>query len=116
MTITLTDKAVLKIETMRREKHPDEPYFRIAIEAGGCQGLSYKFSFEKIAHEKDKSIVFDNFVLIIDPKSFLYLDGMQLDWMQSLKEQRFNITLPVKTSNCSCGSSFTILGESDDAR
>lgn len=103
--ITVTPKAIQKIR-QTFEKQGVEGYLRLGILGGGCSGLSYQFKFETKTRPTDKVFDFDGVRILVDPKSFLYLSGLTLDYKESLMQSGFAFDNPHATKNCGCGSSF----------
>ena len=103
--IEVTSAAVEKIRTMLVENKVDGG-LRLGIVGGGCSGLSYKFRFEKQPRATDNVFEVDGGTLMVDPKSFEYLDGMTLDFKNTLMEQVFVFNNPNATKSCGCGKSF----------
>ncbi len=103
--ITVTPKAIQKIR-QTFEKQGVEGYLRLGILGGGCSGLSYQFKFETKTRPTDKVFEFDGVRVIVDPKSYLYLSGLTLDYKESLMQSGFAFDNPHATKNCGCGSSF----------
>jgi iron-sulfur cluster assembly protein len=103
--IEVTSAAVEKIRTMLVENKVDGG-LRLGIVGGGCSGLSYKFRFETQPRSTDNVIEVDGVTLMVDPKSFEYLDGMTLDFKNTLMEQAFVFHNPNATKSCGCGKSF----------
>lgn len=104
--ITVTDNAVNKIRTMLTEN--DEHAMRLGIVGGGCSGLSYKFRYEKRPRETDTVMEVDGVTLLVDPKSMKYLDGMILDYEETILEQAFRFKNPNAQKSCGCGRSFQV--------
>ena len=99
---------------------PDDGGLRVGITGGGCSGLSYSIRFDTKPRERDRTFVFGAGLetandpsgarpvrLFVDPKSFLYLAGMVLDFEETLMRQGFNFINPNSTKSCGCGSSFS---------
>lgn len=81
---------------------------RLGVLGGGCSGLSYQFKFAPEARSRDYVFEFDNDVRVfVDPKSMVFLDGMTLDWQDSLMQSGFVFQNPHATKNCGCGTSFS---------
>jgi len=74
---------------------------------GGCSGLSYLFKFDVKARATDQVFEFDDVKVFVDPKSMLYLDGMTLDWKDSLIHSGFEFDNPHAKKSCGCGTSFS---------
>ena len=104
--ITLTPKAISKIR-QTFQKQGVEGYLRLGILGGGCSGLSYQFKFDTKTRPTDKVFDYgDGVRVIVDPKSFLYLSGLTLDYKETLMQSGFEFNNPHATKNCGCGSSF----------
>ncbi len=105
--IQVTSKAVQKIREAFARQGVSEGGLRLGVIGGGCSGLSYQFKFESQPRPTDKVYEFDGVQIYIDPKSLLYLDGMTLDYKESLIHSGFAFDNPNATRNCSCGTSFS---------
>ncbi len=99
---------------------PDAGGLRVGITGGGCSGLSYNIRFDTQPRERDRTFLFGEGLetpndpsgakavkIFVDPKSFLYLAGMVLDFEETLMRQGFNFINPNSTKSCGCGSSFS---------
>ncbi|MBV8552369.1 MAG: iron-sulfur cluster assembly accessory protein [Acidobacteriaceae bacterium] len=80
---------------------------RLGVLGGGCSGLSYQFKFAADPRPKDYIFEFDDVKVFVDPKSMLFLDGMTLDWQDSLMQSGFVFHNPHATKSCGCGTSFS---------
>jgi iron-sulfur cluster assembly protein len=107
--IEVTEKALAQIRVaMKRENiSPAEGGLRLGVQGGGCSGLSYNISFDTQPRERDRIFQFGDVRVFIDPKSFLYLSGMVLDYEQTLMRQGFVFHNPNAQKTCGCGSSFS---------
>ncbi len=104
--INLTPKAISKIK-QTFEKQGVVGFLRLGILGGGCSGLSYQFKFETKARPSDKVFEYtDGVKVVVDPKSFLYLSGLTLDYKETLMQSGFEFNNPNATKGCGCGSSF----------
>lgn len=104
--IEVTPKAVGKIrEAFAREGVSGG--LRLGVLGGGCSGLSYLFKFEPKARPTDKVFEFEDVHVFVDPKSMVFLDGMTLDWKDSLIQSGFAFDNPHATKSCGCGTSFS---------
>jgi iron-sulfur cluster assembly protein len=104
--IFVTPKAVGKIrEAFAREKVSGG--LRLGVHGGGCSGLSYQFKFAPAPRANDHVFQFDDVAVFVDPKSMLFLDGMTLDWNESLLQSGFVFKNPHAQKSCGCGTSFT---------
>ena len=90
------------------DKENPNGYLRLGVVGGGCSGLQYKFRFEKDARNSDNVLEVDGVKLCVDPKSYHYLDGMTLDYIETILEQRFLFKNPNAEKSCGCGKSFQV--------
>ena len=106
--LALTEKAAQKIEVLAEREGKAGQMLRVAIQGGGCSGLSYTFSFTTVADARDR--VFEGYgqKLVVDPKSLLYLGGSVLEWQESLMKSGFVLKNPHEVKGCSCGESFSV--------
>jgi iron-sulfur cluster insertion protein len=106
--ITLTDAAARKVqELVLGEGNPDLK-LRVYISGGGCSGFQYGFSFDEEQADDDIAVENDGVVLLVDPLSFQYLMGAEVDYAESLAGAQFVIRNPNASTTCGCGSSFSI--------
>ena len=104
--IEVTAKAVAKIRAAF-EKQGVTGGLRLGVLGGGCSGLSYLFKFDPKPRATDKVFTFDDVQVFVDPKSMVFLDGMTLDWKDSLIQSGFAFDNPHAKKSCGCGTSFT---------
>jgi iron-sulfur cluster assembly protein len=107
--LQLTEKAIKRIRVALAKEgiSPTEGGLRLGVMGGGCSGLSYSIKFDSKPRERDRIFEFDGVRVFVDPKSFLYLHGMTLDYEETLMRQGFNFINPNSTRSCGCGSSFS---------
>jgi iron-sulfur cluster assembly protein len=107
--IQVTERAVKKIRAAMAKEgiSPEEGGLRLGVMGGGCSGLSYSIKFDTRPRERDRVYEFDGVRVFVDPKSFLYLHGMTLDYEETLMRQGFNFINPHSSRSCGCGSSFS---------
>lgn len=104
--IDVTPRAVEKIrDAFAREKVSGG--LRLGVLGGGCSGLSYQFKFAPEPRPKDHVFHFEDVRVFIDPKSMMFLDGMTLDWKDSILQSGFVFHNPHATKSCGCGTSFS---------
>ena len=106
--ITLTENAIIQIQKFKDEAKMDNGGLRIAVVGGGCSGLSYKLDFQKEPLPADKVFEQQGVKIFVDPKSFLYIKGLQLDYQGGLNGTGFNFTNPNAAKSCGCGTSFAV--------
>ncbi|HUD74753.1 MAG TPA: iron-sulfur cluster assembly accessory protein [Terracidiphilus sp.] len=107
--LQVTEKAIKRIRVAMAKEgiSPTEGGLRLGVMGGGCSGLSYSIKFDTQPRERDRIYDFDGVRVFVDPKSFLYLHGMTLDYEETLIRQGFNFINPNSTHSCGCGSSFS---------
>jgi iron-sulfur cluster assembly protein len=107
--IQVTEKAIAKIRSALAKEgtSPAEGGLRLGVQGGGCSGLSYNIRFDTQPRERDRIFQFDDVRVFVDPKSFIYLHGMILDYQETLMQQGFVFVNPNSTKSCGCGSSFS---------
>src|SRR3984957_6315050 len=107
--IEVTPRAIEKIRSgMAKEGiSPEQGGLRLGVLGGGCSGLSYSIKFDTRPRERDRIYDFDGVRVFVDPKSFLYLHGMTLDYEETLMRPGFTFINPNSSRSCGCGSSFS---------
>jgi iron-sulfur cluster assembly protein len=107
--IQVTDKALARIRLAMAKENisPAEGGLRLGVQGGGCSGLSYNIRFDTQPRERDRIFQFDDVRVFVDPKSFIYLHGMILDYEESLMHQGFSFQNPNAKKACGCGTSFS---------
>jgi iron-sulfur cluster assembly protein len=105
--LTLTPGAVGKVKEILDSQEPKPSGLRIAVVGGGCSGFSYSMAFENEPGLLDKTYNFEGLQVFIDQASMLYLDGAQVDYVESLEGSGFKFNNPNVKSTCGCGSSFS---------
>ena len=107
--VQVTERALKRIRVALAKEgiSPTEGGLRLGIQGGGCSGLSYNIRFDSQPRERDRIFNFDDVRVFIDPKSFIYLNGMVLDYEETLMRQGFNFINPNSSKSCGCGSSFS---------
>ena len=106
--IRLTDSAREKILSLMQRENKASAYLRIAVVGGGCSGMSYKMSFAEAPSEKDRSFTENNVLVAVDPKSALFLSGLEVDYEDGLNGAGFTYKNPKATKSCGCGTSFAV--------
>jgi len=104
--ISVTPKAIDRIRKTF-EKEGVAGGLRLGVLGGGCSGLSYQFKFDAKERPTDKVLDYDGVKIFVDPKSLLYLDGMVLDYQESLMQSGFVFDNPNAKKACGCGTSFS---------
>ena len=107
-SLLFTDSAANKVKQLIEEEGNADLKLRVFVSGGGCSGFQYGFTFEEIANEDDTVLDKNGVQLLIDPMSFQYLLGAEIDYQEGLEGSQFVIKNPSATSTCGCGSSFSI--------
>ena len=107
--IQVTEKAIAKIRSAMAKEgvSPEQGGLRVGVQGGGCSGLSYNIRFDSQPRERDRIFQFDDVRVFVDPKSFIYLHGMILDYQETLMQQGFVFVNPNAQKSCGCGTSFS---------
>ncbi|HEX6981613.1 MAG TPA: iron-sulfur cluster assembly accessory protein [Balneolaceae bacterium] len=104
--VQLTERAAKQIQKIRTvENLEDELLLRVAVEGGGCSGLSYKLGFDYKSDE-DEVLSSHGVEILVDPKHMMYLKGISVDYPDGLEARGFTFDNPNATEICGCGSSF----------
>ncbi len=106
--MVFTDSAARKTMELILEERNPELKLRVYISGGGCSGFQYGFMFDEDMAEDDIKITNDGVTLLVDPLSFQYLMGAEVDYTESLQGAQFVIKNPNASTTCGCGSSFSI--------
>jgi iron-sulfur cluster assembly accessory protein len=105
--VQLTETAIGKVREILESQEPKPAGLRIAVVGGGCSGFSYSMAFENSPGMLDKTYKFDDLKVFVDQASLLYLDGAEVDYVESLEGSGFKFNNPNVKSTCGCGSSFS---------
>jgi iron-sulfur cluster insertion protein len=106
--INLSARAVQKVRELVEEEQNPGLKLRVYITGGGCSGFQYGFTFEDAAADDDTVIEREGVAVLVDPMSFQYLVGSEVDYTEGLEGSRFVINNPNATTTCGCGASFSI--------
>lgn len=106
--IQLTPNAIGKVKEILGAQEPAPAGLRIAVVGGGCSGFSYSMAFENAPGMLDKTYDFEGLKVFIDQASILYLDGAQVDYVETMEGSGFKFNNPQVKSTCGCGSSFNV--------
>ncbi|NDU85476.1 MAG: iron-sulfur cluster insertion protein ErpA [Ferrovum sp.] len=105
--INFTDSAADKVKALIDEEGNPELKLRVFVTGGGCSGFQYGFAFEEAVAADDAQMVKNGVTLLIDPASYQYLVGAEIDYKDDLEGAQFIIRNPNATTTCGCGSSFS---------
>ncbi len=106
--LVFTDAAARKVMELIMEEANPSLKLRVYISGGGCSGFQYGFTFDEEAAEDDIQVTNDGVTLVVDPMSFQYLMGAEVDYTENLQGAQFVIRNPNATTTCGCGSSFSV--------
>ncbi len=106
--LKFSDNAVLKVRELIEEEGNPSLKLRVFVTGGGCSGFQYGFTFEEEANEDDTLVEKGGVTLLIDPMSYQYLVGAEIDYSEGLEGSQFVIRNPNAVTTCGCGSSFSV--------
>jgi iron-sulfur cluster assembly protein len=107
--IAITERAVSEVKRIVSEqKLPDATALRVGVKGGGCSGFSYTLGFDDQVSETDQIYEIEGVRVVCDPKSFLYLNGTQIDFEDNLMGRGFKFGNPNAAKTCGCGESFSV--------
>lgn len=106
--VAFTDAAARKVHELILEEGNPALMLRVYISGGGCSGFQYGFSFDENRAEDDIAVENEGVSLLIDPLSFQYLMGAEVDYSETLQGAQFVIRNPNASTTCGCGSSFSV--------
>ncbi len=107
MAVSVTPTALKRVKELMETQHLDHAFLRMAVKGGGCSGLSYNLEFDTELGKFDKQFDVDGVKVVVDAKSYLYLNGSTLDWVTQGLTGGFTFVNPNAKSSCGCGTSFT---------
>lgn len=105
-TLIFTEAAANKVRGLIDDEGNDNLKLRVYITGGGCSGFQYGFTFDEEIEEGDTAVEQSGVTLLVDPMSFAYLQGAEIDYKNDLNGEQFVIRNPNATTTCGCGSSF----------
>jgi len=105
--LEFTDAAAAKVKDLIAEEGNPNLMLRVFISGGGCSGFQYGFTFDEEVKDGDTEVANDGVKLLIDPMSFQYLVGAEIDYKEDLQGSQFVIRNPNAQTTCGCGSSFS---------
>jgi len=106
--LVFTDAAARKVRELIEEESNESLKLRVFVSGGGCSGFQYGFTFDEEVTEGDTQVANGGVVLLVDPMSFQYLMGAEIDYKEDLEGAQFVIRNPNASTTCGCGSSFSI--------
>jgi|TARA_B100000795_G_scaffold179328_1_gene135731 iron-sulfur cluster insertion protein len=105
--LVFTDAAASKVKDLIEEEKNDSLKLRVFVSGGGCSGFQYGFTFDENIQDGDTQVEKNGVTLLVDPMSFQYLTGAEIDYKEDLEGSQFVIKNPNATTTCGCGSSFS---------
>ncbi|MDH5378290.1 MAG: iron-sulfur cluster insertion protein ErpA [Gammaproteobacteria bacterium] len=106
--LDFSEAAANKVKALIEEEGNDALMLRVFVTGGGCSGFQYGFTFDESVTEGDTKVEKNGVTLLIDPMSFQYLVGAEIDYKEDLQGAQFVIRNPNATTTCGCGSSFSV--------
>jgi iron-sulfur cluster assembly protein len=108
MALTLSEKAVKHVKDLKQAQNlPETVFLRMGVKGGGCSGMSYSLEFDSEMGPHDREFEIDGVKVVCDKKSYLYLNGTTLDYVQQGLTGGFTFINPSAKSSCGCGTSFS---------
>ena len=107
--IGITERAKQEVRRIINEQDlPQSTVLRVGVKGGGCSGFSYSLGFDDTVQEIDQIFDSEGVKVVCDPKSFLYLNGTEVDFEESLMGRGFKFGNPNASKTCGCGESFSV--------
>lgn len=108
MDLSISERALARIRevALRENVNLTASKLRIAVVPGGCSGLTYDLGWDTTVREQDETGEIDGIPLVMDLKSYLYLEGSELDFSDGLDGKGFHFSIPQAARTCACGESF----------
>lgn len=108
VSVIFTDSAAMKVKGLIEEEENPNLMLRVFISGGGCSGFQYGFTFDESLNDGDTMVENSGVKLLIDPMSYQYLMGAEIDYTEDLQGAQFVIRNPNASTTCGCGSSFSV--------
>src|SRR5260370_22370100 len=106
--IQLTPRASCEVKEIMNMQSPVPTALRVAVVGGGCSGFQYRMAFENQTSDADQVFEFDGLKVAVDQMSSMYLDGIEIDYIETVEGAGFKFNNPNVKSTCGCGSSFSV--------
>ena len=107
MAITITETAKEKLLSLLVQRQTPDHYYKVGLRCGGCSGFMYNYDFIEEPDKKDKIFQFDDVKICIPINSYLFLNGMEIDYEEDLFKSGIVFNNPKEASACGCGESIT---------
>jgi iron-sulfur cluster assembly protein len=108
MALSFTPAAIQRVKELKARRQTPDHVLRLGVRGGGCSGLSYFIDFAEAPDAKDKVFDFDGVKVAVDRKSYLFVNGTEIDFQKGLMKTGFVFNNPLAAGTCSCGESFTV--------
>lgn len=106
--ITLTSLAATKVQEFLQQNGRPEAGLRVRVVGGGCSGFQYQLALDEAASDGDEVFEHEGVKLYVDPRSHMYLDGTEIDYVEDIMGSGFRFNNPNSTGSCGCGESFQV--------
>ena len=106
--LTLTDTAATKVTEFLAQHGRPEAGLRVRVVGGGCSGFQYQLALDDTATDGDEVFEQHGVKLFVDPRSFMYLNGTEIDYVEDIMGSGFRFNNPNSTGSCGCGESFQV--------
>jgi iron-sulfur cluster assembly protein len=93
---------------LKKKRQTPEAVLRLSVRGGGCSGLSYHMDFAEAPEAKDKIFSFGEHQVAVERKSYMFINGSEIDFEQTMVRTGFVFNNPLASRSCSCGESFTL--------
>jgi iron-sulfur cluster assembly protein len=108
MAVEISEKGAAELSRIMKEQDSEDLYLRMSLKGGGCSGFNYHLDFAKDPTEFDHSFESHGIKIIVDKKSYIFMNGTILDFNDGLLDRGFKFKNPLAKSSCGCGTSFGI--------
>lgn len=108
MDIAISQSALSKVRALIEEEGNTQLALRVFVTGGGCSGFSYGFTFDEDTADDDAVVSKNGVTVVVDPMSFQYLEGAEIDYKEDLQGAQFVVQNPNAATTCGCGNSFSI--------
>ena len=108
MALALSENAAKQVKELKQAQNlPDNVFLRMGVKGGGCSGMSYSLEFDTELGPHDREFDIEGVKVVVDKKSYLYLNGITLDYVRQGLTGGFTFVNPNAKSSCGCGTSFS---------
>ncbi len=107
-SVQLSTSAARRVSQLKHEREEPDLFLRVFVQGGGCSGFQYGFQFESERDDEDLVVESGDVTVVVDPLSYQYLVGAEIDYLDDLQGSRFVVRNPNAATTCGCGSSFSI--------